>query len=187
MPDSSINHQQQLQQQQQLAHHPATQVLDPTLHNQRRLYSLAGASDGENIPSRPAPHIYRSFDGLPNEAMEYPNIDRSFDGNPTVVRPDLSRHPSFCGDEQQMQENGNDSQALDDGAGGESRKKKGSASSIANDIELRKLFQENQGRPLIDVAAQVITHERGPKSEKTKQIFAMLWYDTARDTITCHY
>lgn len=58
---------------------------------------------------------------------------------------------------------------------GDGKKKKGSASSIANDIELRRLFRDNQGRSLKDVAAQVLANERGPKSEKTKQIFAMLW------------
>lgn len=66
------------------------------------------------------------------------------------------------------------------------KKKKGSASSIANDLELRRLFRENQGRSLNEVAAQVLSNERGPKSEKTKQIFAMIWYDVSRGrTIAC--
>lgn len=58
---------------------------------------------------------------------------------------------------------------------GKNKTKKGSATSIANDMELRRLYNENKGRPLIEVAHEVITHERGPRSEKTKQIFAMLW------------
>ena len=69
----------------------------------------------------------------------------------------------------------NDEQTQDDAGVGETRKKKGSASSIANDNELRKLFAANKDRDLNDVAASVLANERGPKSEKTKQIFAMNW------------
>lgn len=74
-----------------------------------------------------------------------------------------------------MFEHANGEQAAGDNGAGDGRKKKGSASSIANDIELKKLFRENVGRSLKDVAAQVLANERGPRSEKTKQIFAMLW------------
>lgn len=68
-----------------------------------------------------------------------------------------------------------DDQTQDEGGAGEMRKKKGSASSIANDQELRRLFAENRNRDLKDVASAVLANERGPKSEKTKQIFAMNW------------
>ena len=56
------------------------------------------------------------------------------------------------------------------------KRKKGSSSSQANDIELRRLYRENQGRDLHEVALQVIRDDKGPKSEKSKQIFGMLWY-----------
>lgn len=55
------------------------------------------------------------------------------------------------------------------------RKKKGAASSAANDVELRRLFRENSERDLHQVALQVLENEKGPKSEKTKQVFGMLW------------
>lgn len=56
------------------------------------------------------------------------------------------------------------------------RRKKGSATSLANDIELRRLLRQNEGRALEDVAAEVQQHEGGGgKSEKAKQVFAMLW------------
>jgi hypothetical protein len=55
------------------------------------------------------------------------------------------------------------------------RRKKGSATSAANDIELRRLFRENEGRDLHEVATQVAKDDKGPKSEKSKQIFGMLW------------
>ena len=67
-----------------------------------------------------------------------------------------------------------DDQLQDDGTV-DIRKKKGSASSIANDQELRRLFKENHQRTLKDIAGSVLQNERGPKSEKTKQIFAMNW------------
>lgn len=55
------------------------------------------------------------------------------------------------------------------------KRKKGAATSAANDIELRRLFREYQGRDLHEVAQQVLENDKGPKSEKTKQIFGMLW------------
>ncbi|MCJ1388374.1 hypothetical protein MMC18_001221 [Xylographa bjoerkii] len=57
-------------------------------------------------------------------------------------------------------------------------RKKGAATSAANDIELRRLFRENVGRDLHEVALQVLENDKGPKSEKTKQIFGMLWLST---------
>lgn len=87
----------------------------------------------------------------------------------------MGQYNSFDRHDNHVIENGNEEHQQDDAGTGESRKKKGSASSIANDLELRRLFRENEGRSLKDVAAQVLANERGPKSEKTKQIFAMLW------------
>lgn len=101
------------------------------------------------------------------------SVDFVFSGNP-AIRPALSQYNSYEGKENQALESLNEEQPQDDGTG-EGKKKKGSASSLANDMELRRLFRENQGRSLKDVAGQVLANERGPKSEKTKQIFAMLW------------
>lgn len=101
------------------------------------------------------------------------SVDFVFNGN-SASRPALIPYPSYDGKENQGLESLNEEQPQDDGTG-EGKKKKGSASSLANDIELRRLFRENQGRSLKDVAAQVLANERGPRSEKTKQIFAMLW------------
>ncbi|KAH8725435.1 RFX DNA-binding domain-containing protein [Phaeosphaeriaceae sp. PMI808] len=58
----------------------------------------------------------------------------------------------------------------------EDKKKKASASgSATNDKELRQLLAQNEGRNLKDVAAEVIQNDRTSKSEKSKQLFAMLW------------
>lgn len=57
------------------------------------------------------------------------------------------------------------------------RRKKGSATSLANDAELRRLVQQYQGKRLREVAAEVQQNEgAGGRSEKAKQVFAMLWY-----------
>lgn len=55
------------------------------------------------------------------------------------------------------------------------RRRKGSAVTATNDKELREMLAKNEGRPLRDVAQEVIQKERTPMAEKTKQLFAMLW------------
>lgn len=56
------------------------------------------------------------------------------------------------------------------------KKKRASTSGAAtNDKELRQLLSQNEGRNLKDVAAEVIQNDRTSKSEKSKQLFAMLW------------
>ncbi|KAL6706629.1 hypothetical protein ACN47E_005171 [Coniothyrium glycines] len=59
----------------------------------------------------------------------------------------------------------------------EDKKKKASSSGAAatNDKELRQLLNQNEGRNLKDVAAEVIQNDRTSKAEKSKQLFAMLW------------
>ena len=97
------------------------------------------------------------------------SVDHGYSANAMNLRPSVEQFNPHEGKENQGME-ANESQGPEDG-----KKKKGSASSLANDAELRRLFRENVGRDLKDVAAQVLANERGPRSEKTKQIFAMLW------------
>ncbi|KAK5079712.1 hypothetical protein LTR70_006464 [Exophiala xenobiotica] len=59
---------------------------------------------------------------------------------------------------------------------GPSKRRKGTASSLANDQELRRLLAQYNGRTLKEVANEVQKNEgSGGKSEKAKQVFAMLW------------
>jgi len=97
--------------------------------------------------------------------------------NMAAVAPPMGHRPSFDGTDQGQFRAFTDEPGPDDTGTehGKNRTKKGSATSAANDAELKRLFAEHRGRPLKEVAAEVIVHERGPKSEKTKQIFAMLW------------
>lgn len=57
----------------------------------------------------------------------------------------------------------------------EDKRRKTSAVTATNDKELREMLAKNEGRPLRDVAQEVIQKERTPMAEKTKQLFAMLW------------
>lgn len=59
-------------------------------------------------------------------------------------------------------------------------KKKGSNSSIANDLELRRLHREYQHMSIQDAALMVLQNERTQMAEKSKQVFAMLWYAVER-------
>ena len=58
----------------------------------------------------------------------------------------------------------------------EDKRRKGSAVTATNDKELREMLSRNEGRPLPEVAQEVIQKERTPMAEKTKQLFAMLWF-----------
>ncbi|KIX93681.1 uncharacterized protein Z520_10587 [Fonsecaea multimorphosa CBS 102226] len=59
---------------------------------------------------------------------------------------------------------------------GGAKRRKGTASSVANDQELRRLLAQYQGKSLKEVAVEVQKNEgAGGKSEKAKQVFAMLW------------
>lgn len=51
-----------------------------------------------------------------------------------------------------------------------------SRSSANNELEMRQLFGANRHRNLQDVAGELHGNERGPNSERTRQVFAMLWY-----------
>lgn len=64
----------------------------------------------------------------------------------------------------------------DNSEAGGARKKRGSSSTVANDNELRKLLRQYEGFSLKQMAIEVQKHEgAGGKSEKVKQVFAMVW------------
>lgn len=52
-------------------------------------------------------------------------------------------------------------------------------SSANNELEMRHLFAVNKHRGLQDVAHELHGNERGPNSERTRQVFAMLWINSA--------
>ena len=101
-------------------------------------------------------------------------MEATFEGHDLRTRPPLEQDHSFEVRGSQILKDINYDAGQDD-TGGDRKKKKGSASSIDNDLDLRRLFRENEQRPLEEVAAEVLSNEQGPKAEKIKQIFAMLW------------
>ncbi|KAI1853507.1 hypothetical protein JX265_004163 [Neoarthrinium moseri] len=54
--------------------------------------------------------------------------------------------------------------------------------SANNELEMRALFKSNKHRSLQDVAAELHGNERGPNSERTRQVFAMLWINQVCST-----
>lgn len=52
---------------------------------------------------------------------------------------------------------------------------KSTRSSANNELEMRHLFGANRHRGLQEVAKELHGNERGPNSERTRQVFAMLW------------
>ncbi len=78
------------------------------------------------------------------------------------------------GDSQMMEGRSDEQDEVDSLAGGPA--KKASKSSAANEFEMRQLFQANKHRSLPDVATELHGNERGPQSERQRQVFAMLWY-----------
>jgi regulatory factor X len=59
--------------------------------------------------------------------------------------------------------------------------KKPSKSGAANELEMRQLFNANKHRSLPEVAAELHGNERGPHSERQRQVFAMLWINSVCD------
>lgn len=125
-----------------------------------------------NLPAQ-QPNDLQSHD-MQQYAMHQPGFPQGmpqFSTSQDHMQHALTRTGTFDGTE-------NQSPAPDDSETAENgqRRKKGSATSLANDAELRRLVHQYQGRTLKEVAAEVQQHEGGGgKSEKAKQVFAMLW------------
>ncbi|GJC82200.1 transcriptional regulator RFX1 [Colletotrichum liriopes] len=58
------------------------------------------------------------------------------------------------------------------------QKSSSARSSANNELEMRHLFNANKHRGLQDVASELHGNERGPNSERTRQVFAMLWINS---------
>ncbi|PGH08584.1 hypothetical protein GX51_01103 [Blastomyces parvus] len=77
------------------------------------------------------------------------------------------------------------------------RKRRGTTTTVANDNELRRLLRQYDGYSLHHMAAEVQKHDgTGGKSEKVKQVFAMIWLrencqknsgSVRRDRVYCSY
>ncbi|KAM0238609.1 hypothetical protein ACHAPO_003577 [Fusarium lateritium] len=89
-----------------------------------------------------------------------------------------SNNASFTEGESQLMER-------DENDDGDSRMVMGGApkntsgrSSANNELEMRQLYKTNMHRGLDDVAKELHGNDRGPNSERTRQVFAMLWINS---------
>jgi len=103
----------------------------------------------------------------------------SFHAGQSISRQSMSAdsfagNTSFADDSQMMDRDGNDD--ADSFAGVPTNAKPGSRTSANNEMEMRLLFNSNKHRNIQDVAEELHGNERGPNSERTRQVFAMLWY-----------
>ena len=98
-------------------------------------------------------------------------------------RPENTRHSlpvdgygtSFVEDDSPLLEGRSDEQDEVDSIAGMGTHKKAPKSSAANEMEMRQLFHSNKHRTLPEVASELHGNERGPNSERNRQVFAMLW------------
>ena len=81
----------------------------------------------------------------------------------------------YAEDSHMLETRSDEQDEIDSTAGVAGPAKKGAKSSAANELEMRQLFQSNRHRTLPEVAQDLHGNERGPQSERQRQVFAMLW------------
>ncbi|PNY27429.1 Transcriptional regulator RFX1, partial [Tolypocladium capitatum] len=99
----------------------------------------------------------------------------------------ISRHPlpseqfggsaNFTDGDSQMLDHDDDNDG-DSVAGIAGTAKPAMRSSANNELEMRQLFSANRHRHLEEVASELHGDERGPNSERARQVFAMLWINS---------
>ncbi|KAL8843116.1 MAG: hypothetical protein Q9170_000246 [Blastenia crenularia] len=104
---------------------------------------LTNPNQGYAIESSGRRHVEQPREGYAHERSV--SLGHGINIDPTIQRPSLNQYHSYEGDSQGF-EHANGEQVVGDNGTADGRKKKGSASSIANDIELKKLFRENTRR-----------------------------------------
>ncbi|CAG9999895.1 unnamed protein product [Clonostachys byssicola] len=108
--------------------------------------------------------------------------------NPFQQHDNISRHPlpaeqfgpnaSFTEADSQMLDREDNEEGDPMAALVGAPKPTGSKSSANNELEMRQLFGANRHRSLQDVASELHGNERGPNSERARQVFAMLWINS---------
>lgn len=144
----SIEHPNMMQYQQHMQSMRAPHPSQMAVHHEMRPVSQHGYANIQAMPMQYADGI--SNFGMPTQHIHHMrNASEQYEGSPA---PEDSNNEA------------------------NSKKRKGASSSMANDQELRRLLQQYQSRSLKEVAMEVQKNEgSGGKSEKAKQVFAMLW------------
>lgn len=125
-------------------------------------------STGMSLAHDMRPMSQHAFQDMHHFPMQYPN------GMPQY--PISQQHMHHIRHQSEQYE-GSPAPEDSNNENGGAKRRKGTASSMANDQELRRLLSAYQGKSLKEIAAEVQKNEgSGGKSEKAKQVFAMLWY-----------
>lgn len=123
-----------------------------------------------------------SMDTSMNTSMHGAQFHQSHSMNRQSMSADsFNGNASFADDSQLMDRDGHDDG--DSFVGMPGAIKTGSRTSANNETEMRQLFTLNRHRTLGDVAEELHGNERGPNSERTRQIFAMLWCVAASSSL----
>lgn len=136
--------------------------------------------NGPQSPTAPGPHFGQPLS--PNAAglVQMQAMSRHALPNMSNVSY-MSSNTDFTADDSHVA----DLDDMDDDAStamaGGGRKSRNSSAN--NDGEMRQLFQMNRHRSITEVATELHGNERGPNSERARQIIAMLWY--ARPLLSC--
>jgi regulatory factor X len=176
---------QQQQQQHDVPQEYPKQWFDPNALTQQRFGDISHQMTPEDMVMHSASQLQnpRGYDLDPslavsqNQGLVYSHDHR--------YKPDIGRHsvPADAysigyneGDSQLIEGRSDEQDEVDSAAGASGPAKKASKTSAANELEMRQLFQTNKHRSLPEVASELHGNERGPQSERQRQVFAMLWY-----------
>lgn len=162
----------------QHGHHPAPAMYGPNpeemlLHYQHNIAAQMQQQTMTQATGMPQQHDMRpisqqGFQDIQHFPVQYPHGIPQY-----AVPPPHMHHMRHHSEQFEGSPAPEDSNTENGGA----KRRKGTASSVANDQELRRLLAQHQGKSLKEVAAEVQKNEgAGGKSEKAKQVFAMLWY-----------
>ncbi|KAI8959108.1 RFX DNA-binding domain-containing protein [Daldinia sp. FL1419] len=106
--------------------------------------------------------------GIAMPYAQHPNL------HPAVSAESFAGNTSFTDADSQMMDR-DEADEVDSLASRTQSSKPSSRTSANNELEMRQLFQANKQRTLAEVAKELHGNERGPNSERARQIFAMLW------------
>ena len=161
------------------------QWYEQNAHSHERFESMSHQMTPEDMVIQSASQLQNpreydidpALDGGQTQDLTYPQENQY---NPESSRQSLpgdNYGPTYGEGDSQMLEGRSDEQDdLDSLAGAGGPAKKAIKSSAANELEMRQLFQSNKHRTLPEIATELHGNERGPQSERQRQVFAMLWY-----------
>ncbi|KAA8572475.1 hypothetical protein MFRU_003g03020 [Monilinia fructicola] len=170
------------------------QYMDPAQwyeHNSNPQHSNIPQLSAEDMVMHSAPQLQNprhydmesSLNGVSNHTMQtyHPEIPYKPENGRQSVPMDGYAQNYGEGDNQIIEGRSDEQDEVDSLAGTAGTTKKPSRSSAANELEMRQLFHSNKHRTLQEVAAELLLNERGPQSERQRQVFAMLWINKVCD------